>query len=214
MDLADPHAARLVTVLDSAHNYVFQVAFTPDGRYLAAASADTHAYVWRLASGRPVGRPFVIGGTASHVYSVAFSPTSDLLAVGGNDHRVRLFRLHDASRPTRIGRALAGPTDAVYGVAFAPHGGDIAGASQEGAIYVWSRTGTMRERLATDGGDFTVAYSPDGSQLYGAGNDKLVHRWQADPATADSKICAATGAPLSHNEWRQEVAGLTYRSTC
>ena len=88
-DVSHPSRPRVLAVLSGPDNYVYSVAVSRDGRYLAAASADDHAYLWRLD---PAGPHLVarIGGFDSYTYSVAFSPTADVLAIGGHDSFVKL----------------------------------------------------------------------------------------------------------------------------
>jgi tRNA A-37 threonylcarbamoyl transferase component Bud32 len=67
-----------------------KVAFSPDGRYLAACDEENGptATIWDARTGKKV-RAF--GSTTG--YSVAFSPDGKTLAGGGSDGRIHLWRL-------------------------------------------------------------------------------------------------------------------------
>jgi WD40 repeat protein len=58
---------------------VNEVAFSPDGRYVAAASGDWTAWVWEVNTGEEVTRL----EHAGPVGRVAFSPYGKYLATGG-----------------------------------------------------------------------------------------------------------------------------------
>ncbi|HEX2079315.1 MAG TPA: hypothetical protein VHG08_16430, partial [Longimicrobium sp.] len=69
---------------DSVHG----VAFSPDGRRLAAASFDRTVSVWDVASGRRLAR---LAGHRRKVADVAYSPDGRWLASVASDTTVRLW---------------------------------------------------------------------------------------------------------------------------
>ena len=66
------------------------VAFSRDGKLLAAAGGDGMVRLWNPATGQPVGAPLP-AGTGGGVTAVAFSPDGKLLASAGADGTVRLW---------------------------------------------------------------------------------------------------------------------------
>ncbi|MBI3248816.1 MAG: hypothetical protein HYZ50_20125 [Deltaproteobacteria bacterium] len=73
-------------------DWVYSVAFSPDGRTLASGSRDHSIRLWDVASGR---QRAVLAGHTDWVESVAFSPDGTTLASGSRDRTIRLWELWD-----------------------------------------------------------------------------------------------------------------------
>ena len=115
------------------------MAFSPDGRTLAAGSSDHKVWLWNLtdpAHPTPLGQPLT--GPTDIVVSVAFSPDGKILAAGSSDDKVWLWNLTDPARPTRLGQPLTGPTGSVNSVAFSPDGHTLAAGSDDGTVRLWN----------------------------------------------------------------------------
>src|ERR1039457_2865887 len=115
---------------------VYSVAFSPDGKTLAAGSADHTVRLWDVATRTPIGKP--LSGHAFGVRCVAFSPDGRVLASASNDGTLRLWDV--ASRqalgePLRVDRSSN--RDTVYGVAFSPDGKMLASADSDGMVHLW-----------------------------------------------------------------------------
>ena len=79
-----------VRTLQGHTNWVFSVAFSPDGRYLASGSRDNTVRVWEVATGQHVR---TLQEHTRGITSVAFSPDGRYLASGSGDATVRVWRL-------------------------------------------------------------------------------------------------------------------------
>ena len=107
------------------------VAFSPEGKTLAAGHYKGPIELWNLDTG--LNR--ILAGHTGRTYSVAFSPNGKILASGGEDGTVRLWNL---ATGREMGQPLTGHMGPVRSVALSLDGKILASGSTDGTVRLWN----------------------------------------------------------------------------
>jgi dipeptidyl aminopeptidase/acylaminoacyl peptidase len=110
------------------------VAFSPDGRLLAAGDWGKTIHLWDAATGRLVRRIDAKGSTANRL---AFSPDGRMLASMGHDATVRLWEVITGEER----RWYKGHFGLGTALAFAPDGLAVATGSMDTTVLLWGVRG-------------------------------------------------------------------------
>jgi WD40 repeat protein/tetratricopeptide (TPR) repeat protein len=186
---------------------VNDLAFSPDGRRLAAAGQDRTAQIWDVVTGQPAAPPLAHDDP---VLQVVFSPDGRRLLTVSGDLSGRNgpgeARVWDAATGTPIARlkhrdkpegARPGPAPAtdyvirhvglVLRAAFRPDGKAVVTASDDQTARLWdAATGQAIGRPMEHGDNVRdVAFRPDGGVLATGSDDHTICLW--DTATATSR---------------------------
>jgi WD40 repeat protein len=115
--------------LSAASPNVRRMAYSPDGRWLAAA-AETHLHVCDISTGVQV---LDVPNGRRHWFATAFSPDSRLLAACSADETVRIYRTDTWNEAADFNWGI-GP---VRDVVFSPDGMRAAAGGDKGQIVLW-----------------------------------------------------------------------------
>ncbi len=159
------------------------MAYSPDGKTIAAGAIDGRWHLWDVASGKKTldgkaavpAMPNQPPPDATAVTALAFSPDGKTLAAGGADGQIYLFNVADG----KFIRALAGHTSAITSVAFHPTGTLLVSASKDRTLRLWTpATGQLVKALEGHTAWVQcVTFLAQGTRLASASADHTVRLW-------------------------------------
>ncbi len=178
VQLWDVTAGTFLRELPTPGDSVESVAFSADGRWLAAG-AESGVHVWDARTFEEV-----TGGHAGHRgHLLRVAVAGNLVATASDDHTVRLW---DAAtgKPLRTLRH----DHWVRGLALSPDGSTLASSSLDDTLTLWdTASGKRVYRLpghGNRGGKRTVAFTPDGRRCLSWGDDFYLRAWDVKTGKA------------------------------
>ncbi len=193
MPISPENAATVVQLARLGKGSIHDVAWSPDGRQLAVASAiglflydaDTLKEIHQMAK--------------TSITRVAFAPDGATLAsVSMYDTIGRLWQAADG----KLLHTFNGHTGGVWSVAFAPDGATLASGSWDTTVRLWRVTGVLLNTINAHTGTgmvWSVAFAPDGATLASVSYDNSVRLWRV----ADGTLLRTLEG---HTDWIRSVA--------
>lgn len=207
------------------------LAFSPNSRFLASASADATVRIWSVDSGRELR---LLRCHTDEVASVSFSLDSARVASGSDDTTVRVWAAPpsgwDSAGPVTC-TVLAGSNWAIQWVSFSPTEERIASASNDSTVRIWDsevgRAEVVREREAavvTDddekrtaprvshtGGVSVLAFSPNGKILASGHEHGMVCLWIPETGgNLQPLVASEAGLTTAHE---RNITSLVFSSS-
>jgi WD40 repeat protein len=184
--------------LEGHKGWVWDVAFSPDGKTIATVGDDQIVKLWSI-TGKLIKN---LRGHNDRIYAVNFSPDGQQIATSSKDKTIKIW-----SREGKLLKTLSGHTESVFSVAFNPQGTILASASKDRTIKLWNLkqipVGAKHDRSKSliltnnlsavmlrpilpitlkghQGGVTSLSWNRDGKILASASYDSTVKLWNID----------------------------------
>jgi len=221
-DFSDPNnPSQIVKLEGNLISSVFSLAFSPDGRKLAAGYWDINflseiniptntIILWDISNPTSPAQLAAIEGNGYSVNSVSFSPDGEILASGSDDGIITLWNLSDPTSPSQLANFEGNKASFVLNVAFSPDGETLASGYWDNrvihvnTIILWDVSNPNKpSQIATlnghDGSVSKVTFSPDGKTLASGGTDSTIILWDISNLTNPLQLTTLEGHDGSIN---------------
>ncbi|KAF2273944.1 WD40 repeat-like protein [Westerdykella ornata] len=169
------------------------VKFSPDGNWIAAASADCTITLWSVPDGR---LEHTLAGHLAGINALAWSPDSKILASASDDKSIRLW---DISTGLAHPKAFIGHHNYVYSIAFSPKGNMLVSGSYDEAVFLWDVRAAriMRSLPAHSDPIGGVDFVRDGTLIVSCANDGLIRVWDTATGQCLRTLVHEDNAPVT-----------------
>ena len=172
----DAESGSILTRLKGHQSFVFSVAFSSDGRWLASGGGDHEVKLWRVADWNRFR--LSVQGRADVVKSVAVSPQGDFAVTGSDGGVAVVYEVATSSELTRF----TGHRGGVSMVRFLDGGENVLSSSKDGTAAIWdAKTGKTSLTLADHGSEISCfGVSEDERSIATAGDNLIAKVWDRE----------------------------------
>lgn len=181
-----------IRVIEGHAQTTSDLIFSPNGKFLASAGGAT-IKIADVATGKTVRTINAVKESYSSVRGVSFDSTGEILASGGLDETISLWKVTDGIAIRQIKTV-----ENVNAIAFSPNGKLVAAALDDGGVGVWNvADGAQIQMIAAHAGDVeAIVFHPNGKFLMSGGADGRLKIWNASTGELILELFA-----LGKKEW-------------
>jgi serine/threonine protein kinase len=153
---------------------VWSVAWSPNGKYIASASADKTVQVWGASNG---AHHYTYTGHTDTVYDLAWSPDSQRIASSSYDGTVQIWNALDGYYPLNYTEH----TSWVWPVAWSHDGNYIASAGGDRTVRVWNAADGQSIYTYRGHSSFIygLAWAPNSKRVVSVSGEITAQEWNA-----------------------------------
>lgn len=181
--------------------WINSIDFSPDSRWIVAASNDGMARVWDSETGMPISRPMTVcEGYSDEVIAAVFSPDGRYVATACDNGTAKIW--NPATGDLVSSPLTSEDADSIDSIRFSPDSkwiviaGETDSFGDTASIYEVESGALIAEGFSHDDEVYYAEVSPDGRFIVTASADETARIW--DINTGDL-ICD----PLQHNEYAE-----------
>ncbi|MDJ0634816.1 MAG: NB-ARC domain-containing protein [Xenococcaceae cyanobacterium MO_188.B29] len=188
------HANLAKSVFTHIFGSILAVAFSPNGKFLAAGDTKGKVHLWQVAPSRSL---LTFQGHTSWVLSLVWSPDGQTLASSSYDRTIRLWN----PLTGQCVKTFTGHTNWVLSLAWSPDGKILASGGDDQTIRLWDLSNGKCLKILTGHTNWvmSVAWSPDGKTLASGGDDQTIRLW-------DLRNGKCLKILTGHTNWVRSVA--------
>jgi WD40 repeat protein len=190
------------------------VAFSRDGRLLAAALEDGRVLILDSSNGMQIRTIHPLQGDNGGTISLAFAPNGTL-ATGTYAGVVQLWNPSTGAPISHPVLVAAAP---VASIAFDRSGQRFATAGgPEGGLKLWFTSTLQQDGTTLDpeqGTSGNAQFTSNGERLLAVNANGQGSLWPVNPAALENHACAVAGRNLTPEEWSRFITGSRYSQVC
>jgi WD40 repeat protein len=167
--------SRLLHLPQAHDDVIYSARFSPDGRRIAAASADKYIRTFDATSGELLRR---FEGHTSYVLGVAWKRDGQTLVSAGADNTVKVWTAETADQQ----RTISNFTRPVTAVNYIGETDQIICVSGDKAVRIYNAAngGQIRNFAGADSWQHAVAATPDNAVVVAGGASGVVRLWNGN----------------------------------
>src|SRR5918997_1491764 len=182
-------SGKELALIEDHADWIFDIAFSPDGKRLATASRDKTSKVFDVEKKESI---VTFPGHAETVYTVGFSADGKSIATGGGGNKNPVWKPDGDGKQLRQIAGFGGP---VFRLQYAADGKGLVACSSDKTVRVFNPADGASLRVLSGHNDwiYSFALSNDGKTLASGSWDGELRLWNLADGKPIKTVMAAPG---------------------